>query len=197
MRRRLALLLLAVFTVSGSFSRALAGQTPPAGARLRRGTIEGRYFEGPIQGPWEWSKGVKVVSTDLTMTCERLKLWPTKDGRDWERIEASGSIAIQGRYVAADNTEWKVVGKAEAASYDSKTGQGVLKGSVDFQATNLSTKMVVSVAADKLTYDGKTRQFRFERGDGPVRVEWEEPQRQDEGTGSATQPPSGGSGKEQ
>jgi hypothetical protein len=42
------------------------------------------------------------------MTCDSLKLWLTPDGRDAERIEASGNIRVQGRYVAADKTEWDI-----------------------------------------------------------------------------------------
>ncbi len=180
MRRMLALLALVGITAGALAGLALAGQAPPASTTFQRGTVEAKSWAGPIQGPWEWSKEVKVTSSDMTMTCDWLKVWPTGDGRDWEKIEATGKISISGRYVAADKTEWRVDGKAEAASYDAKTGQGVLKGSVDFKATNLATGATIAAVADKLTYDVKTRQFRFERGERPVRMEWEQP------TGKAT-----------
>jgi len=194
MRRILALLAFVGMASGALAGPATAGQAPLASASFQRGTVEAKSWEGPIQGPWEWSKEVKVTSSDLTMTCDWLKVWPTKDGRDWEKIEATGKISINGRYVAADKTEWRVDGKAEAASYDAKTGQGVLKGSVDFTATNLATGATIHVVADKLIYDVKTRQFRFERGEKPVRVEWEQPAEKVTSPGGAGQAEAGPSG---
>jgi len=142
---------------------------------FRTFSVEGQAWGGPIEGPWEWSGQVTVASADMTLTCDRLKLWPTKDGRDLERAEASGNIAIRGRYTAADGAEWKILGKAAAVTYESKAGQGVLHGSVNFEATNLATRAVLSVEAEKLTYDVKARTFHFSRGTEPVRLEWQEP----------------------
>lgn len=85
-------------------------------------------------------------------------------------------MVVRARYLASDRTEWTVVGTAAFGSYDRKAGQGVLRGSVRFDGTNLTTGAVLSVAADKLIYEIKTRQFRFEKGEEPVRVQWEEPQ---------------------
>jgi lipopolysaccharide export system protein LptA len=90
--------------------------------------------------------------------------------------EAAGNVRIEGRYRSADETEWDVDGRADSAEYDRKTQQGILSGSVTFRAKNRATGRVVSVAAERLTYDVKTECFRFERGDTPVRMEWQEPQ---------------------
>ncbi len=159
---------------------AAAGAAQPAlyQTTFGRFTIEARHFEGSFQnqGPWEWSGQVKVTSADLTMTCDRFKAWFTKDRRNWERVEAAGHISITGRYTAADNTIWQVTGKAEAGTFDAKTGLGVLKGAVDFRARNTTTGAAISAQADQLTYDTKTRRFKFERGEQPVRVEWRQPQ---------------------
>jgi lipopolysaccharide export system protein LptA len=170
-------------------SAALAGQS--SRVAFRTFTVQGHYLQGPIQGPWEWSEGVSVEGSGLTMTSDRLKVWPTADGRDFERVEATGSIVIKGLYVAADKTEWRILGKAASATYEAKAAQGVLRGSVSFEATNLATSAVLSVKADKLSYDFKQRRFRFERIDRPVRLEWQEPlpEAPPEG-GSADQPES-------
>jgi len=197
MRQKAALCALAVVVCSVTAGSARAAQATPArGSTFGRFTVEAKSWGGDIQGPWEFSKDVKVTSSDLTMTCDRLKAWPTKDGRDWERVEATGNIAISGRYVAADKTGWQVTGKADSASYDAKAGQGVLKGSVQFKAVNSVTGATISAVADKLTYDVKTRQFQFERGERPVRVEWEQPeQAQPEGAAGGQQTGKSDTGK--
>jgi lipopolysaccharide export system protein LptA len=130
---------------------------------------------------------VKLTSGSLVLTCDRMKVWLTKDLRDLEKMEASGSIVIKGRYLTGDQvkTEWDVLGKAQGASYDAKTGQSVLTGSVQFKATNLTTGAVVSAVGDKLVYDTKTRRFRFERGKDGVQVKWQDPQAGED----ATSPP--------
>jgi len=112
----------------------------------------------------------------MTLTCDRLKLWPTKDGRDLERAEAFGNIAIRGRYATADGVEWKIMGEAAAAAYERKAAQAVLDGAVSFKATNAATGAVLSVEAEKLAYDVEAHTFRFSRGADPVRLEWQEPQ---------------------
>jgi lipopolysaccharide export system protein LptA len=174
MKKRLTQVLLVSMLLGCLLTVAFAGQSAPAGAPFPGGTIEGE-FSGPIQGPWEWSKGAKITTADLTMTCDRFKVWFTKDGRGWDRAEATGHIVINGRYTAANKDQWRVFGRAESGTYDSQTGQGVLKGSVDFRASNLTTGAVISVSADKLTYDVKTRQFRFDKGEGQVKAEWRQP----------------------
>jgi lipopolysaccharide export system protein LptA len=174
MRRRLVQVLAIAVLAGTALTHVLAGQSAPAGAPFPGGTIEGE-FSGPIQGPWEWSKGAKITTADLTMTCDRLKVWLTKDGRGWDRVEATGHIVANGRYTAANKDQWKVFGRAESGTYGSQTGQGVLKGSVDFRASNLTTGAIISVSADKLTYDVKTRQFRFDKGGSQVKMEWQQP----------------------
>jgi len=147
---------------------------------LRGFTIEGQSVQIPLssQEPLEWTGPVTVTGSGFTLKCSNLKMWLTPDGRDAERVEASGNVNIAGRYVASDKTEWEVKGQAESASYERKAGQGILKGSVSFEARNVATKAVVSAAAEKLTYDVKGRRFRFEGGERPVRMEWQEPEPQ-------------------
>ena len=178
MKKLLALgVLLAM--VAGAMTAGLAA-APKQTQRMafRSFTVEGASLQGALQGPWEWAGSVTVKGSGLTLTCDTLKMWPTPDGRDVERVEASGNIRIAGRYVASDKTEWEVKGQAESASYERKAGQGVLKGAVSFEARNRATGAVVSAAAEKLTYDVKSRRFRFEGGERPVRMEWQEPEPQ-------------------
>ncbi len=164
----------------GAAAALLAAQVKPASpgaARFGRYTIEAKHLEGTMTGPWEFSNDVTVTGPEVTVTCDRLQIWPpSKAGVDFERAEASGHVVVRARYLASDRTEWTVVGTAAFGSYDRKAGQGVLRGSVRFDGTNLTTGAVLSVAADKLIYEIKTRQFRFEKGEEPVRVQWEEPQ---------------------
>lgn len=159
---------------------AAAGPSQPAGAkgtRFGKYTVESKRLEGTIGGPWEFSSGVTVTGPDLTITCDALKMWPaSKGGRDFDRAEATGNIEIHGRYLASDKTEWKIAGSATSGTYDVKAGQGVLRGGVKFNGVNQATKAVLTVVADKMIYEVKTQQFRFERGGEPVRVEWEEPE---------------------
>ena len=178
MKKLLALSLL-FGLVAGAMTSALAA-APKQTQRMafRSFTVEGTSLQGALQGPWEWAGSVTVKGSGLTLTCDSLKMWLTPDGRDAERVEASGNIRIAGRYVASDKTEWEVKGQAESGSYERKAGLGILKGAVSFEARNLSTGAVVSAAAEKLTYDLKSKRFRFERGERPVRMEWQEPEPQ-------------------
>jgi hypothetical protein len=145
---------------------------------FRRFTVEG----GPVQvdiggtGPVEWIGRVMVKGAGITLTADNgMKLWPTADWRDAERVEARGNVKVEGEYVAADKTTWSFVGKADAASYERTSGQGVMSGAVSFRAVNRITGAVVTAAADRMVYSFGTQQFRFERGDKPVHMEWQEP----------------------
>lgn len=174
-RRALAI----TIAISSLAALAAAGQqkpAPPASSRFGNYVIRSDYLEGNIGGAWEFSKGVTLTGPDITVTCDRLQVWPTKTGTDIERAEASGNVIVRGRYLGADKTEWKVTGTSASASYDAKAGQGVLRGGVKFDGANLSTGATVSVVADKLSYDFKTQRFRFDRGATPVRVQWQEPE---------------------
>ncbi len=187
MRKPLALGLLLV-TAAAVMTAATAGAPKQTQAMAFRSfTIEGKSLQGALQGPWVWTGSVTLEGSGLTMTCETLKLWLTPDARDADRVEATGSIRIRGHYLGADKTEWDVRGQADSATYDRKAGQGILQGSVGFRARNLSTGAEVSAAAEKLTYDIKTKRFRFERGDRPVRMDWQEsqPEAQPGGTSEA------------
>ena len=156
-------------------SPAAAGQQPGTKMAFREAHIISQLVRGPITGPWEFSDHVTVSGSGITMTCERVKVWPSSDRRGLARLEAVGNIVVKGSYRAEDKTEWEVLGKAESATYDFASGRGVLLGKVDFQAANPIDHTTVSVTADRMTYDAKTSSFRFERKDNPVRVEWQEP----------------------
>lgn len=182
LRRSLAL----ATALVGLVAAAAAAQTKPAvpaakttrsAARFGRYTIEAMRLEGSMGGPWDFTKEVVVTGPDGTLTCDRLRIWPSnKAGVDFERAEAEGHVVIKGTYRATDNSEWKVVGAAAAGSYDRKAGQGVLRGNVKFSGVNLATGAQLAVEADKLIYEIKSRQFRFEKGAQPVRVQWQEPE---------------------
>ena len=163
MRRRCAYVLLITLVAGGM---AVAAQRQPADLTIDKYVITGDRFEGILGGPGpaEWSGNVTVDGGGATATCDRLKVWLAADGRHVERAEAAGHIVIQGRYLAADRTEWRIVGKAESAVYERKTAQGTMEGSVSFEATNLSTAAAVSVEADRLVYDVAERRFRFHSG---------------------------------
>lgn len=156
---------------------AAAGQQPGLKMTFREADIESDVLRGPFPGPgpWEFSGHVTVSGSGITMTCERVKVWPSSDRRGLARLEAVGNIVVKGSYRAEDKTEWKVLGNGESATYDFATGQGMLLGKVRFQATNTADQTTVSVTAHRMTYDAKTASFRFERKDNPVRVEWQEP----------------------
>ena len=175
MTKPFALMLALTLTATCLTAPAAGGQ--PAGATMafREAHIISQLVRGPITGPWEFSDHVTVSGSGITMTCDRLKVWPSPDRRGLARLEAVGNIVVESSYRAEDKTEWKVLGKAESATYDFATGQGVLVGKVDFQAANPVDHTTVSVTADRMTYDAKTASFRFERKDNPVRVEWQEP----------------------
>ncbi len=172
--RRMPLGCLAIALLAAAFTAPTAAGQP---TRMTFGDliIEGRSFRGSIRerGPWEWEGPVTVRAPGFVMTCDALKLWPTADGGDFERVEADGNIRIEGSYRSADETEWEVDGRADSAEYDKTRQQSVLSGSVTFRAKNRATGRVVSVAAERLTYDVKAERFRFEQGDTPVRMEWQ------------------------
>ncbi len=190
--RRSALGLLAIAVLAAALAAATAAAAGQA-TRMTFGdlTIEGESAQGGLrgEGPWEWKGPVTVRASGLTMTCDSFKLWPAANYRDFERVEAAGNVRIEGRYVAEDKTEWKVRGRAKAGSYDGKTQQGVLSGAVWFEAENPATGAVLSASAELLMYDVAKKRFRFERGDAPVRMEWQEPRPPAEPSGgSPTQP---------
>jgi lipopolysaccharide export system protein LptA len=174
MRKLLALSL--GLTILFEFARLASAGTPPQLTTFRSFSVQGQSVQGDLRGPWEWTGGVVVTGAGLTMSCDSLKVWLTPDGRDAERIEASGNVRVQGRYLAADKTQWDIDGRAAAASYERKASQGILRGAVSFRATNKSTGAVLMAEAEKLVYDTTTQRFRFERGDQPVRMEWQEPE---------------------
>jgi lipopolysaccharide export system protein LptA len=161
-----------MLTLAAVAACAFGGQT--SGMAFRSFTVEGRTVQGPIRGPWEWTGGVTVRGSGITVTADSLKLWPSPDGRDADRIEANGNVRVEGRYVQADQS-WEFTGKAAVATYERASSEGVMRGSVTFHATNSVTGAAVSAAADKMIYSFKTRHFRFERGDKPVHMEWQEP----------------------
>jgi lipopolysaccharide export system protein LptA len=179
-------LLAAALTVA---TAAAAGQT----ARMTFGdlTIEGQSCQGSFRerGPWEWEGPVTVRASGLTMTCDRFKVWPTPDYRDFERVEAAGDVHIEGRYLTAEETEWEIDGRADAGEYDAKTQQGILTGAVTFRARNTATGAILSAAAERLIYDAKTRGLRFERGDEPVQMEWQAPEPPAEPSGESPDQP--------
>ena len=182
MSRRCACVLL-IMLAAGSLALAAGGmaaaaaQRQPVDLTVDTYAITGDRFEGILggPGPGEWSGNVTVSGAGARVTCDRLKVWVAADGRHIERAEAGGHIVVQGRHVANDGTEWRLVGKAESAVYEGKSGQATLTGSVRFDATNLSTEAAVSVEADRLIYGTSTSRFRFEGVQRQVRSEWREP----------------------
>jgi lipopolysaccharide export system protein LptA len=174
MKRTTAILfLLSVVVMMIAAVCAVGGQT--SGMAFRTFTVEGRSVQGQLRGPWEWTGGVTVKGSALTLTADSLKVWPTPDGRDADKVEATGNITVEGQYVAPDKTTWEIAGKAASASYERAAAEGVMRGSVSFRAVNPATGAIVSAVADTMTYNFKTQQFRFERGEKPVRMEWQEP----------------------
>jgi lipopolysaccharide export system protein LptA len=167
--------ILVIALAAASGAAAVARQDRAPGISLDAYTITADQFEGVLGGPGEWSGNVTIAGADAKATCDSLKVWPAADGKEILRARAKGNIAIRGRYLAADKTEWRIVGKADSAAYERESGQGTLEGSVTFEATNASTGAAVTVAADRLTYDVKTRRFRFEGVQQPVRGQWREP----------------------
>jgi lipopolysaccharide export system protein LptA len=165
---------LALLTAAGVW--AAGGQT--SGLAFRTFTVEGGPVEVNLRGagPVEWTGRVTVKGAGITLTADNgLKLWPTADWRDAERVEATGNITVEGEYTTPDKTRWEITGKAASATYDRAAAEGVLRGSVSFRAVNPATGAVVSAAADTMTYNFNPQQFRFDRGDKPVHVEWQEP----------------------
>lgn len=178
MKKHLAASLLLAMVAATATAAFAAAPKQTQQMTFRSFTIEGQSVQIPLnsQEPLEWTGPVIVTGSGFTLNCSSLKMWLTPDGRDAERVEASGNIRIAGRYVASDKTEWEMKGRAESASYERKAGEAILQGSVSFEARNRSTGAVVSAAAEKLTYDVKSRRFRFEGGERPVRMEWQEPE---------------------
>jgi len=178
------------------FSLALMSHGAVAGSKAPRMTVGGLTIEGQSlqgnfqqQGPWERKGPVTVTSSGFTMTCETsFKLWLTANLSDFARAEAAGNVRVQGRYVTADKTSWNVKGRADSASYDRETQRAVLSGAVSFEATNSVTGAVLTAVGDELTYDAKTQRFSFERGDSPVRMEWQPPAEQKEGAPAGSPP---------
>jgi lipopolysaccharide export system protein LptA len=194
MRRRCACVLLIALaagslTLAAGSLAAAAAQRKPVDLTIDTYAITSDQFGGILGGPGlgEWSGNVTVSGGGAKVTCDRLKVWPAADGRHIERAEASGHIVIQGRHVANDGTEWRLVGKAESAVYEGKSGQATLTGSVRFDATNLSTEAAVSVEADRLIYDATARRFRFEGEQRLVRSQWQGAPREAEPQADAPQ----------
>ena len=175
MTKPFALMLALTLTATCLTAPAAGGQQPGTKMAFREAHIISQLVRGPITGPWEFSDHVTVSGSGITMICDRLKVWPSPDRRGLARLEAVGNIVVESSYRAEDKTEWKVLGKAESATYDFATGQGVLLGKVRFQATNAADQTTLSVMADKMIYDAKTASVRFERKDNQVHVEWQEP----------------------
>ena len=171
------LALLAILTVAAA---APAAQSNQSRRLFHRYTVEAPRWQGPIQGPWEATGGVTVRGPGMTMTCERLKVWFARDTWAAERVTATGNIVLRGRYTATDGTVWDVVAHAGTATYDNAARRGMLEGSVTMEATNLTSNAVLSVAADRLIYDGDSGEILAERVQNPVRVEWNEPVADDE-----------------
>ena len=171
-RARTLLITVAVLVLAA----AAVAEDRPARMTLGGYVLESERMEGTLQGPFELSPKVTATGGGMTITCDQLKVWPSPEGKQIERAEAEGNILIRGRYTASDRTEWRVIGKANSASYERKQARAVLVGSVSFQATNDATGAAVSVEAEKLVYDLPTRHFQFVRGAQPVRVEWQEPE---------------------
>ena len=141
-------------------------------------TIQGQSWQGNFQqqGPWEWKGPVTVETSGLTMTCDTsFKLWPTADLSDFERVEAAGNVKVQGRYVTPDKAVWEIRGRAASATYERKSQLGTLAGGVHFEASNPVTGAVLTAVGEKLVYDAKSQRFNFERGQEPVRMEWQQP----------------------
>lgn len=197
MRRRSACVLLIIMLAAGS-AAAAAAPKKSAGIMMDKYAVTADRFEGILggPGPGEWSGNVTITGDGAKVTCDRVKVWLAADGRHIERAEASGHIVLQGRYVAADETEWKVVGTAETAAYEREAAEGTLEGSVEFTATNQTTGAVVSVTAEKLIYDIETRHFRFERGERQVQGKWDEPEAEEKAAAGPEQPPSGKGGSD-
>lgn len=153
-----------------------AGQARPVRASVGRLMIEARRLEGEVGGPTEFAGAVKLWAPELTVTCERLQVWPTPTGRDVERAEAEGEVVVRRRHVDAEGVSWDLAARAERAAYDAKAATGVLEGTVELRATNAATGARLTIAADRVTYDMRTRRFRSEQVRSPVRVQWEEPE---------------------
>jgi len=129
--------------------------------------------EGPLRGPWQWTKGVTVTSEGLTLTCDTLTAWPGKNGRDFDRIEAVGSVHVTGLYTASDQSKWDVDARAKHATLDNTTGLGTLTGDVNVHGVNTVDKSAFSALADTFTYNRKTQFFRFEHVGEQVQVEFQ------------------------
>ncbi len=166
-----------LFSLGMMSPRAVAGGQAP---RMTFGglTIEGQSWQGNFQEqePWEWKGPVTVKASGLTMTCDAsFKLWPTADFSDFERVEAAGNVRVEGRYVTSDKTAWEIRGRADSATYHRESQRGTLAGEVHFEARNSVSGAVLTAVGEKLTYDAESQRFSFERGEEPVRMEWQQP----------------------
>ncbi len=172
MRRRYRVLLAALVL---AFATGAVAQTSTTGqTALGKVTITSNGpMEGTFRGTWQWTKGVTVTSQGLTLTCDTLKVWPAKSGRDFDRVEAEGNVKIKGSYTASDKTKWSVNGSAQHAEFDNRARVGKLAGSVDLHAVNQADKSAVSAKADTFTYNQKTQTFRLDRNGQPVAMEFE------------------------
>ncbi len=177
MIRPIAVLIISSLSLGLAGAYTLAGQET-SGMSFRTFTVEGGAVKGTIRGagPIEWTGKVTVRGAGLTLTADDgLKLWPTADWRDADRVEVTGNVRVEGQYVTPDKATWQISGKAASATYQRSSAEGVMRGAVSFRAVNAATGAVVSAEADKMTYNFKTRQFLLERGDKQVRTEWQEP----------------------
>ncbi len=175
--KRFGMTLLVAAGVALLAAVAYGAAQAPARARMSFGgmVLTADAFEGQPQGPWTWTKNVTVTSKGMQLKCSTLKAWPSKDGRTFDRVEATGNVRLRGTYTADDGTPWAVVGSSQTASYNAATTLGTLTGNVDFQATNQTTKAVFTVKAAKAVYNTKTQKFDFPPTGKQVQVEWQQP----------------------
>jgi hypothetical protein len=125
-------------------------------------TVEGPVWKGPITGPWEWDDPVTVRGFGMVMTCKHLKAWPPQKGKEFERVEASGDIRIEGQRRDSNGNLWDLKGTADRLVYDKDSASLALEGPVSIAAVNLTTGSDLSVDAKKLTIDLKNKTFRGE-----------------------------------
>jgi lipopolysaccharide transport protein LptA len=170
-RLGLALLLLAL---AGAFALAqISGQTPFGKVTVTGGNLSRESFTAP----WKWTRSahsgqITVTSGGMNLTCDALTAWLAKKGNDFERLEATGNIHLQGTYSTPDKQKWDLTGSAQAATFTSKDATGVLHGNVHLRAVNEATKEVETLEADKFTYNVKTGAFAFDsEGEKPVHLE--------------------------
>ena len=128
-----ALALALVLAVSGAWGAAVKKAKPARPVQhttYGKITITSEEFEGSMmmKSPFVYSKNVVVTSQDFKMTCDRLKVWPAKNGNSFDRLEATGQVHITGHYVDTEASNWSVDGRSEQATYDTRTGRGRSQG---------------------------------------------------------------------